>query len=70
MKEFKCKNCEVYLGEMVEGKIKRDAIVLCNSCFNKYKAIVDLENFKKSTNSPYRDFGDIFNELINKGKVK
>ena len=32
MKEFKCSECKVPLGEMTKGKIKKDAVMYCGKC--------------------------------------
>ena len=52
MKEFRCKKCDVYLGEMINGKIKKDAIILCYECMGVYKTYESLANLKHGDSKP------------------
>ena len=59
MKEFKCHKCNCYLGEMTQGKIKKDAIILCTECMNKYEAykgVADVANINKASTPDMPDF--------------
>lgn len=63
MKEFKCHKCYVYLGEMSNGKFKKDAVVLCQSCYDSYKLLDDLKNYDKSSGK--YDMPDFFKDIFN-----
>jgi len=58
MKEFRCKNCNMYLGEMEKGKIKNGSIILCGQCYDKIRSLESLNNYKKNVNDniPLPDF--------------
>lgn len=61
-KEFRCKKCNRYLGEMSKGKLKKDAIVLCTECMKKIEILENLQNFKDSTahSRGTEGLGDLF----------
>jgi len=65
MKEFRCKNCNMYLGEMEKGKIKNGSIILCGGCYDKIRLLESLNNYKKNVNDniPVPDF---LKDLLNK----
>ena len=46
MKELKCNKCNVYLGEMEKGKLKKGSIILCTECYDIYKTYESLVNLK------------------------
>ena len=56
MKTFHCHKCNCYLGEVQKGKIKHKSVILCSSCFERYKILEDLQNYnnasKKSDSMP------------------
>jgi len=68
MKEFKCKRCGKYLGEMSKGKLHKDAIILCNKCKDFYETCESLSKYNKGMKEPKgasnydinNMFGDIF----------
>ena len=74
MKEFRCKKCNVFLGEMTQGKLKKDTVLLCSGCYDSYKTIESLNDYEKGTkgkpNFGTDDFGKMFNDIINKGAQK
>lgn len=64
MKELRCNKCNCYLGEMTQGKIKKDAIILCTECMNKYEAykgVADVANMDKPSTP---DMPDFFKEMF------
>ena len=55
-KEFKCNECQISLGEMTKGKIKKDAIFYCGRC--NYQLLLNKNDNKIN---PILDmFGDLF----------
>lgn len=46
MKEFRCGRCNIYLGEMTQGKIKKGTLTLCTECYNAYKVYETLADEK------------------------
>jgi hypothetical protein len=66
MKEFKCHKCSVYLGEMSNGKFKKDAVVLCGKCHDMYKLLYDLKNYDKSSGN--YDMPDFMKDIFKKGQ--
>jgi hypothetical protein len=47
MKTLECSDCQKYLGEMTQGKIKRDIVILCSKCADKMRTLKSLDNFEK-----------------------
>ena len=41
-KEFKCKSCGKYLGEMIKGKIRKNSVLLCENCMKSYETYKSL----------------------------
>jgi len=66
MKEFKCHKCSVYLGEMSNGKFKKDAVVLCGKCHDMYKLLYDLKNYDKGSGN--YDMPDFMKDIFKKGQ--
>lgn len=67
MKEFRCNKCNCYLGEMTQGKIKKDAIILCTECMDKYEAykgMADIANIANMNKSTTPDMPDFFKEMF------
>jgi len=61
MKEFKCFECGRYLGEMLKGKLHKDAVVVCKSCTESYKTYKSLAEYNKKGNAgDLGGFKDIF----------
>jgi len=50
-REFKCGRCHKYLGEMTKGKIKNNAVILCDKCIGFYKQCDSLLQLKNNTSS-------------------
>ena len=73
MKELRCKICNVYLGNIEKGKLHKSAAILCNGCFDKYKVLEDLENYKKGTSNSNNknpiDIPPFLQDLLD-GKIK
>ena len=68
MKTFNCNRCHVYLGEMNSGKIKKDGVVLCHSCLEKYKmfeSIASMTHNTSNTGNTKMDMPDFFNGIFN-----
>lgn len=65
MKEFKCNKCGEYLGEMSNGKFKKNAVVLCNKCHDTYKTIYDFNTYEKNTKPKY-DMPDFMKDIFKK----
>ena len=69
MKEFRCHICKCYLGEMTRGKIKKEAVILCTECIDKYKAykgvadIANVANMNGAKGTP-NDMPDFFKEIF------
>ena len=40
--ELSCKKCGLYLGELTKGKIRNEAVLLCDSCWTKANAAMDI----------------------------
>jgi len=70
MKEFKCHKCSVYLGEMSNGKFKKDAVVLCGKCHDMYKLLYDLKSYDKGSgeSSGNYDMPDFMKDIFKKGQ--
>ena len=47
MKKFTCARCSKYLGEMTQGKIKKDVTILCTECISYYKTLESINDYKK-----------------------
>ena len=65
MKNLKCHRCSCYLGEGEVETLKKGSVVLCDKCFEAYKILEDLSNYKKgisNINMPdgFDGFKDIF----------
>ena len=59
IRQFKCKRCEKYLGEMNKGKIKKDVSLLCDECMKFYETCDSLVQYSKeikvATSNPFSD---------------
>jgi hypothetical protein len=54
MSELKCKECGIYLGEIIQGSIDRGSCLLCDHCikdFRIYKSLAE-QKYDKS-NAPH-----------------
>lgn len=61
MKEFKCVNCNIIVGEMSKGKIKKDAKFLCNFCYDKLTKLKVSDDFGSlNSNRPMDILKDLF----------
>lgn len=69
MKELRCNRCSKYLGEMVEGKIKKDAVLICKECLEAYKTLESLGNYSKGVGGGNKTDIDFFNGIFG-GKLK
>ena len=58
-KEFKCKKCSCYLGEMNKGKLKNGVAILCEECMSFYETCDSLVQYNKRTGN-VNPLGDIF----------
>ena len=70
MKEFRCKRCNVYLGEMTQGKIKKGTSTLCTECHDAYKVYETLagEKYGNKSGSGKYDMPEGFEEIFGKFK--
>jgi len=67
MKKFNCSRCQKYLGEMLKGKVHKNAVVLCEKCMSDYKMFEDLANFQKSKNNGQNnDLSNVFSDMFGK----
>ena len=48
--------------EVKKGKLKKGSVVLCSECFDAYKTLEDLSNYKRDTKNP--DLPDGFKDLF------
>jgi len=77
MKEFRCHICKCYLGEMTQGKIKKDTVILCTECmdrYERYKSVADLANMnrdkmgtKGAKGAGMNDMPDFFKDIFKTG---
>ena len=44
--ELRCIECHAYLGEIVNGKVKRRSVQLCETCWELAKAAMNLAESK------------------------
>jgi hypothetical protein len=64
MKEFKCHKCGIYLGEMTQGKIKKNVIILCTECHSVYVSLHDYNKGTQSAPNISRDIPDFLKDLM------
>ena len=66
--EIHCKECNMYLGEILQGsKLHKKIVILCNQCMEKYKTFESLVEYNKGSYRPSDNmdavkdlFGDVF----------
>ena len=66
---FRCARCSSYLGEMEKGRIKKTAVLLCESCNCRYVIAESIANTK--TGNPENinyDIPDFMMEFLKKGE--
>jgi hypothetical protein len=57
LKTLSCSKCFCFLGEMKQGKLHKNTIILCKNCMEYYKACENLADYaKKSHNVEMPDF--------------
>jgi RNase P subunit RPR2 len=65
MKEFYCKKCNKFLGDMEKGRIHKGAVILCTECMSVYES---LYNYNKGAgnvgNEPKIDMPDFFKNIF------
>jgi YbbR domain-containing protein len=47
---------------MIKGKIHKNSVLLCDKCFDAYKILADLDNYKKGTAK--NDMPDAFKDIF------
>ena len=64
VKIFNCSVCNTYLGEMSQGKLHKQASILCNKCMEHFKTMESLNNYNKNTTKP--EMPEFFKDLFDK----
>jgi len=63
MEKFNCKMCNKFMGEMEKGKIRNNAVILCDACWERAKAAINMAELAR--NSVNKDMPDFFKDLFN-----
>lgn len=55
--------CNKFMGEMEKGKIRNNAVILCDACWERAKAAINMAELAR--NSVNKDMPDFFKDLFN-----
>ena len=64
--KIECRDCSKYLGDMVKGKIHKDAVVLCKDCVERYETYKSLAEYKGPEPRSGLDLPDFLKDLLHK----
>lgn len=63
IEKFSCKLCDTYMGEMLKGKIRNNAAILCSNCWEKTKLAIQMAELAKNQ-APNVDLPDFMKNLF------
>ncbi len=65
MENLVCKMCGKDMGEMIKGKIRNNAVILCNGCWERAKIAIDMAELAKNQAGSL-DMPDFLQDLFKK----